>query len=125
MTVRIFEPHLEDERVRRDHPGESEWKRLVDKVLRRPSEPWLVVDLEAMTYFSDTVAATLVGSLSRLIEAGGGVVVCGTSAPVRLVFESLGLDEAIPFSDSVATCLAERGWAQRGQALSVELLAET
>tara|TARA_R110002072_G_scaffold92219_5_gene205363 strand:- start:1080 stop:1583 length:504 start_codon:yes stop_codon:yes gene_type:complete len=125
MTVRTFEPHLESEATRRDHKGMEKWELVVDDVLRRRYAPWLVVDLSAATYFHEALACVLIEGLSRLKEAGGGFALCGVPVPIRMVLDSLGLRKLFSFSESVATCLAERGWAQRGQALSVELLAET
>jgi len=123
LRVQTFNPGLDDEAIRRDHPGERDWERVLGEVLRRPHAPWIALDLSELIYFQDTLAGALVGALGRLREVGGGLALCQVPARSRQVFQLLGLEAAFEFHESLAACFEARGWEARGPGVTVEHLA--
>jgi anti-sigma B factor antagonist len=55
----------------------------------------LVVDLTEAGFIDSTAIGVLVGTLKRLEESGGSLVVVCTNENVRGIFELVGLDEII------------------------------
>jgi anti-sigma B factor antagonist len=56
----------------------------------------LAVDLSAVEFIDSSGLGVLVGSLKRLREEGGDLVLCGASPPVLRIIELTGLERLLP-----------------------------
>lgn len=126
LRVQTYEPGLDDPQVAAENTGARDLEAAVRGVIERGhGDPWLVCDLTDLHYLQSRNVATLISAEVELRGAGGGLVLCGLQTNVRIVFELLGLLHVFGVQVSVAECLAERGWEQRGPRLEAVLLAVT
>lgn len=104
-----------------DRSGREAWEAAIVGAGERPHAPWLVCDWSGISAYESTALIDFLEAHRRLEPLGGGVVLCAIPAAVWTVFQLVGHEDLLPVSDSVAGCLRERGWAQRGRVLPIEL----
>ncbi len=61
----------------------------------------IIVDLSGVNYFDSTALGTLIGSLHRIREREGNILIVGASPRVRRVFEITGLDNVFEMYESI------------------------
>ncbi len=126
LSIRTFEPHLEDSSVFQAHPGKQQWEAALLAASSGVARPWVALDLSRVHYIQSSLIAEIARAHDRLRKLGGGVALCGTPPNVLVVFGMLGLlDEVFEFHESVESCLRERRWERRGEVVVVERMLKT
>ena len=84
----------------------SNFVTAVEQASGLADHPRVVLDLTGVAFLDSTVLGTIVGSLRRLREAEGELLVVLPETPARRIFEITGLDQVFSIAPSRAEALA-------------------
>jgi len=87
--------------------GADEFRELMDRLLRGPGAPRVVLDVSAVQRMSSYLVALVGFYSSQFCQARGRLVLAGAGAPARRAFELSGLAATVVFADTVEQALGE------------------
>lgn len=77
----------------------------ITELAKMPGRPRVVIDFQAVTFFSSAVLGVLVAGREQVLARDGVLAVCGLNAHLTEVVRVVGLDRLLPFYASSADAI--------------------